>query len=75
VYKGKCQTPGFVVVNLGMAGAGNSNDLQPDQPDMWVYVDDSHHGYTRIYANATTYTQEYVHGNSRKVHDSFTLTK
>jgi hypothetical protein len=85
-----------VVVDLGMAGAGNSSqNLQTPQPAIWKVggnrtpctasiglmlaclqvVDDSHHGYTRVFANTTHLVQEYIRGDDRKVHDTVLLTK
>lgn len=78
IYQGECvpagKGGGVVVVNLGMAGAGNSQNIQKPQPSIWAVVDDSHHGYCRIKANATTFRLEYVRGHDRELFDSFTLT-
>lgn len=78
VYNNACvkegEGGGVVVVNLGMAGAGNSHNVQQPTPPIWEVVDDSHHGYTRIRANQTTFHLDYVRGGDREVFDSFTLT-
>ena len=58
-----------------MAGAGNSQNIEKTQPAIWELVDDSHHGFTRIFANTTHFKQEYVRGADRQVHDSFVLTR
>eukprot|EP00730_Choanoeca_flexa_P014543 TRINITY_DN6397_c0_g1_i1.p1 TRINITY_DN6397_c0_g1~~TRINITY_DN6397_c0_g1_i1.p1 ORF type:complete len:368 (+),score=72.75 TRINITY_DN6397_c0_g1_i1:338-1441(+) len=79
VYKSKCQSgegyQGPVVVDLGMAGASNSQNIPHHKPDMWVMVDDSHHGFTRVHANTTHFVQEYIRGDDRQVHDTLVLTK
>jgi hypothetical protein len=40
-----------------MAGAGNSQNIEPTKPAMWVVVDDNSHGYTRVTANTTHFVQ------------------
>ena len=79
VYKNAClpakgaTNRGVVVVDLGMAGAGNSNNLVTPQPAIWEVVDAKHHGYTRVRADFTSFHVEYVRGGDREVADSFTL--
>eukprot|EP01147_Barroeca_monosierra_P007337 gene7337-9738_t len=79
VYRSKCQESGDylgpVVVNIGMAGATNSQNIEPIQPEIFKFVDDSHHGYTRIFANTTHFHMQYIRGDDRQVHDDFVLTK
>ena len=76
LYRSKCGHPGgMTVIDLGMAGAGNSKDVQLPQPAIWEVVDASHHGYCRIKANSTHFHLEYVRGLRREVFDSITLTK
>jgi hypothetical protein len=81
VYKGTCRTPGPdgyaapVVVDLGMAGADNSNDVSPIKPAIFVSVNDYTHGFTRIRANMTSFTLQYIEGAQKNVLDEFTLVK
>lgn len=77
VYQGKCQPAGTapVVVDVGMAGAGSSTNLEPFKPDFFEFVDDHAHGYTKISANQTTFLLEFVNNVNRRVEDSFVLTK
>lgn len=81
VYLGKCANTtdnsygGPVVVNLGMAGASNSYDLELKRPDIWVVANDITHGFMTLVANTTTLTMQYREGPSTRVFDSFTLSK
>ncbi|EGD77454.1 hypothetical protein PTSG_08549 [Salpingoeca rosetta] len=82
VYQNKCVNTttadgyrGPVTVDIGMAGAGNSQNIQNPQPEIFKFVDDSHHGFTRIMANMTHFHMQYVRGDDRKVHDEFVLVK
>ncbi len=37
------------------AGAGNSQNIEHPTPEFFVFVDDTHHGYTRITADTHTW--------------------
>ena len=79
VYRGQClpasgaKNRGVVVVDLGMAGAGNSDNIEKKKPAIWEVVDATHHGYTRVRADRVSFYLEYVRGGDREVADSFTL--
>ncbi|EDQ86017.1 uncharacterized protein MONBRDRAFT_28659 [Monosiga brevicollis MX1] len=80
VYRGKCGDTsdgyaGPVVVNLGMAGAGNSQNLEPNPSKMWQVLDDTHHGYMRFAFTSTEVRGEYIRGDDLQAHDSFSLSK
>eukprot|EP00051_Salpingoeca_urceolata_P004281 m.63959 g.63959 ORF g.63959 m.63959 type:complete len:569 (+) comp13519_c0_seq1:60-1766(+) len=82
VFKGKCVAPAAkgeyaapIVVDIGMAGAGNSRNVEHKTPDFFVFVNDSTHGFTRIDANATSWSMEYICGATGKTMDAFTVSK
>lgn len=79
IYQGKCGTgsgyQGPVIVNIGMAGAGNSKNVPKVPPSQFKVVDITHHGFTTIKANSSAFVLQYIRGDDRQVHDNIILSK
>ena len=80
LYNGRCVSSeeegySFIVVDIGMAGAGNSRNTESEVPAIWEVVDEYHHGYTTIEANMTSLKMVYKRGYPAQVADEFTLWK
>jgi hypothetical protein len=74
VCNNKVDSQSTVHVVIGMAGMGLSQNLETVKPKWIQYVDDQEYGYTRFWANATTFRMHY-YGNDSGLKDQFILHK
>ena len=51
------------------------NFYRKDKPSYFEFVDDQHYGYTRLVANATALTMDFIRNIDGAKGDSFTITK
>jgi len=49
--------------------------FSPIKPKCFVYIDDNNYGYTRLTANLTGLSLEYIRNTDHKVADSFTIPR
>ncbi|EKX48804.1 hypothetical protein GUITHDRAFT_93561 [Guillardia theta CCMP2712] len=80
VYKGKCVRPAGpgvyaapIYMIIGMGGFASCYNIQEPQPEIFEVVDAINHGYIKVVADLDSFRVDYVHGDDRAVHDSFTL--
>lgn len=67
-------SPGVVVWNVGMAGAG-LNRINATRPEIFQYADAKNYGYGRITADTEKLLAEFVLSSNGSVADSVTLVK